>query len=189
MYYSNYDTKTPDKQVTTGTEYSTTAEEKEINPELTTSSACYGPIHLVKDLPTSTEWSNVQLKETNRQILQSNRDNQNITSCRTGDLGIFSYEGRAARIVTWPEIMEGCHLDYTNYAKTNSLLDYCEFTAERTSYGGNYSGFGLWTETKMSDTYQVWTTIASILSTGLVPVGGWGGRPVIDVAKTNIQYR
>ena len=144
---------------------------------------------MVKDLPTTTEWSNVQLKETNRQILQSNRDNQNITSCKTGDLGIFSYEGRAARIVTWPEIMEGCHLDYTNYAKTNSLLDYCEFTAERTSYGGNYSGYGLWTETKMSDTYQVWTTIAPILSTGLVPVGGWGGRPVIDVAKTNIQYR
>ena len=83
-----------------------------------------GPKTAIKELPTTSDWSNVTLSKNIRNI-----PNQN------GDIIIknFSYENFAARFITFNEVQKTCNI--TNWEPDNyGELDNCVFLLENTNF-------------------------------------------------------
>ena len=65
----------------------------------------FGPRTAATHMPTTSQWKNVRLKDTKRQILAEEKNNHNKLSTKYGDnLPIFDYSGRAARLITAQEV-------------------------------------------------------------------------------------
>jgi len=146
-----------------------------------------GPSSAKEYLPTTSQWRNVSLKHTRRNILNEN-----------GDVifSDFNYEGYAARLLTVHEINEafgstGIYhgglfntssnifmLHNTKY----SNLEYNDVYWLETGSSNNSNAYGVSSYGRDVGTYHVNSSSDTYADTGI------GVRPVIDVSKTEMAY-
>ena len=139
---------------------------------------------MISQLPTTTQWSNVSLKNTSRQILAQNGN----TSTSGGTLPIFDYSGYAARFITAQELNSACGI--TGHS---GELDSCNFTMENTKYAKSSIGsYGPWLETPRADypsyVWDVYSYNRYVGSYNASQPGSGGARPAIEVPKSKISY-
>ena len=102
----------------------------------------YGPRTAITNLPTTTQWSNVNLYNIERQI--RNEDGGKTTTGGTLP-SAFSYSGYAARLLTAQEVNKACAITVGGYS--TGELDRCNFLMERTKYSiYDYETYGYWLE-------------------------------------------
>ena len=139
------------------------------------------PVTLRAQLPTTSQWSNVSLSSTTRNILDNN-----------GNIKVnnFSYEGYAARPITYQEVVSVCG---TGTPTATNYLNNCKYLLENTS------SRGYWLETRYAESCTsmcyngAWyTQSGSSYSNNLQFAGAhmtnYGARPAIEVPKTKISY-
>ena len=83
-----------------------------------------GPQTAILQLPTTSQWNNVSLTNTTRDIKDENG---------TTRISGFSYEGYAARLLTTQEVSAGCGFTVGS-AITGELSTKCKFLMENTGY-------------------------------------------------------
>ena len=146
-----------------------------------------GPETARNELPTESQWSNVQLSQTVRDITYNNN------TVRKAD---FSYEGYAARLLTYRELYAGCYDGVTSMENGSGLYTKCEFLFENTKYENNNNNRidSFWLETPNSSSvyskYYVWIVNGySVFLTGTTANSStYGVRPVIEVSLSDIEY-
>ena len=164
-----------------------------------------GPKTAVTQLPTTSQW-NTRLYNTNRNI-QDNGHNVRIEN--------FSYEGKAARLLTLKEVIRACNLresfKYNDMDNNDSTLpEYCSFLKENLDRLGSYNNSKIandyWLENIINkDDNSNSNSISSYASSWIItgPTISWpdiytrssyeynngtGIRPVIEVKKASIDY-
>ena len=147
-----------------------------------------GPVTAVTHMPTTTQWSNISLYKTNRQILAQN----NATSTSGGTLPTaFSYSGKAARLLTYQEVNQACYNTTTEITSSGGLNN-CNFLFENTKYSSSsLATYGPWLETPYSfGTTNVYRAYSYYRSVNYEDANStyFGARPVIEVLKSDISY-
>ena len=148
-----------------------------------------GPVTAIKQLPTTSQWSNVSLTNVTRVI--TNENGGNTTSA--GNLPTaFSYEGYAARLLTAQEIGAGCGITVGSYTK-GELSSKCKYLMENTKYSSSsLKTYGGWLESpcasSSSYTWFVYANHRNINNYIVDNVSDNGVRPAIEVLKSNISY-
>ena len=149
-----------------------------------------GPVTAKEQLPTTSQWSNVNLTNTTRAI--TNQSGGNTTSA--GNLSTtFSYAGYAARLLTYQEVYSGCYDGTTNIASTKGLSTKCKYLMENTKYSSSsLKTSGEWLESPFASYSNfAWCVHAYTRVAGSITVnnpGNNGVRPAIEVLKSNISY-
>ena len=174
LYYNNVNAGNPDNN--------TTSEYDEIGNNW------YGPRTAIVQLPTTSQWGNISLKNEPRAILNENGGN----TTKGGTLpSNFSYSGYAARFLTMQELKKSCNNISTRQERE---LNNCNnYLLENTIYSNsNMGNWGYWLETPESayDVYA-WNVDGSspyVYSNVVWTYGGIGVRPAIEVSKTKIDY-
>ena len=142
-----------------------------------------GPITAKGQLPTTSQWKNVSLINTTRNIT----DEKN-----TVRKSAFSYEGYAARLLTYQEVYNGCYDGTTSITSKKGLSSKCKYLMENTKYSSSSlkTYGGLLESPSASFSFFVWLVDAYSLSVDDLDVGNerTGVRPVIEVLKSNISY-
>ena len=149
----------------------------------------HGPRIAIKELPTTSQWSNISLKNTTRSILNENGSN----TTNGGTLpNAFSYVEYAARFLTNEEVRR---LTGNNNIPTfeEGELNNFIYLLENTRFSdGNNAAWAWWLETSDSSNsshaldadghyLQVYFNNVSDKNVN-------GVRPAIEVSKTNIEY-
>ena len=139
------------------------------------------PVDAIANLPTTTQWPNVSLTNTIRDI-----KDETGTVKKSG----FDYGNKAARLITYGEVQSACGAGTTYSA---GYLDNCNYLLENTKYANSSNPTqGTWTETAYSSSGRnAWFTYAIdrrinvgyTYNTTIV-----SARPVIEVPKSNIEY-
>ena len=147
----------------------------------------YGPRTAIKELPTTSQWSNISLKNTTRSILNESGSGTTTGGTLPND---FSYVEYAARFLTVQETNIACK---TNGVWDNGKLNSCIYMLENTSYeSNNIVNSGYWLENALSsDAGGVWTIYSAnvyIDNYYVSYTGDFGVRPAIEVSKTNMEY-
>ena len=170
-----------------------------------------GPQYAITKLPTTSDWNNVSLYNTIRNI----KDETGVVVTEA-----FSYEGYAARLLTTEEVEKVCNITVGNYVEGE--LDSCTYLLENAGYD---VGSSYWLE-NYNSTYPSdgWVTAGGLRSVQRSPSIHNGGsnddfdgstysvirlnntnfnntaakkisihncdeiRPVIEVSKARIQY-
>ena len=143
-----------------------------------------GPEAVLAVLPTSGDngtWKNVSLLNEERQILYENGT--------IGSLPVFSYTGKAARLLTTQEIQAAAGSTTIN---VNGYLNNADFLLEDTNYAkSSCSGDACfyWIETPRSGNNQyVWYAFGYGRYIASDTVNNqYGVRPVIEIPKTKIS--
>ena len=148
----------------------------------------HGPRTAITELPTTSQWNNVSLKSTTRSILSENGGNTTSGGTLPNN---FSYAGYSARILTIQEVRKS-----TNNTNIPTLqvgeLDNFTYLLENTLFSNNNNvTWGYWLESP-NVTYN---NNAMFISCNNRLVGSKqvyyidrGIRPVIEIAKINIEY-
>ena len=148
----------------------------------------HGPRTAIEELPSTSEWRNVSLKNSVRAIL--NENGGNTTNGETLPSN-FSYAGYSARLLTVQEINKACGIKVGNY--TTGELDNCNYLMENTKYSNaSIRNYGYWLESARS----AYSTIAwnvngrtrFVNNYTVNTAGDYGVRPAIEVLKSNIEY-
>ena len=148
-----------------------------------------GPVTAIKQLPTTEQWSNVNLTNTTRAITNENGGN----TTTAGDLPTtFSYEGYAARLLTTQEVSTGCDVIVGSYIK-GELSSKCKYLMENTKYSSDsLATYGGLLETPDSSrSNYAWLVRGNYRYIDYVYVNSAsyrGVRPAIEVTKANIEY-
>ena len=142
-----------------------------------------GPQTAILQLPTTSQWKNVSLTNTTRDI----KDNNGTTR-----VSGFSYEGYAARLLTYEEVQNGCYDGTKSITLSAGLSTKCKFLMENTKYSSSsLKTYGPWLETSSSsgvnyawivDGYYRFACDYTVSTTSL-----YGVRPAIEVLKSNIE--
>ena len=175
IYYSNF--KSGTGAVNTGIAYNSA------------NNVSQGPVTLFNDLPTTSEWSNVSLKTTDRQILTEYDNTHNSDKTGGRDLPLFSYAGKAARLLTAQEVMQGCGI--VKLTSKSGELDGCTFLFEKTDYAASgRPTVSVWLETSYTDTKGAMR--ANSEERRVIPsnsnLTNKGLKPAIDVPKSRLLY-
>ena len=147
----------------------------------------HGPRTAITQLPSTSEWKNVSLKNSTRATL--NENGGNTTSGVTLPSN-FSYAGYSARLLTVQEINKACGITAGHYI--TGELDTCNYLIENTKYSSSSLTYGYWLENARSDNSTVaWIVrgygrYVSSYTVSFADVSGV--RPAIEVSKTNIEY-
>ena len=149
----------------------------------------HGPRTAIEQLPTTSQWNNVSLKNISRTIL--NENSSNITTGGTLP-NKFSYEGYSSRLITIQEVRKAAHNDNIPIWKVGELDDYNYF-AENTSFSSpNGRNLAYWLETPCSDSssfaFGVYGHNRNVGSNDVPHLGVYSVRPAIEVSKSNIDY-
>ena len=142
-----------------------------------------GPITALAQLPTTSQWKNVSLINTTRNIT----DEKN-----TVRKSAFSYEGYAARLLTAQEVSSGCGFTVGNRT-VGELSSKCKYLMENTEYSSSsLETHGVWLESPHASTsYYAWHVYASnrhVNRSDVYNANVYGVRPAIEVLKSNISY-
>lgn len=147
-----------------------------------------GPLTAISNLPTTSQWRNVNLYKEQRKILTN--DGQDSTT--SGSLPTsFSYSGYAARFLTAQEIYDGCSNGGTNAIDTEYGLTQCKFLVENTMFTDpNNDIYGGWLETPYGKWNLSWHLCGEHNHMGYegASSNSNGTRPAIDVPLINIDY-
>ena len=143
-----------------------------------------GPVTALAQLPTTSQWKNVSLINTARDIT----DEKN-----TVRKSAFSYAGYAARLITAQEVSAGCGFTVRNNYTTGELSSKCKYLMENTQYSSSsLKTYGEWLESpRASYSYNAWRVYAStryVSHSTVTNTGDYGVRPAIEVLKSNISY-
>ena len=140
-----------------------------------------GPTVAILQLPTITQWKNVKLSNTPRNIADE---------IGTYRLKNFSYSGYAARLLTVQEVNKGCGITVGNYR--TGELDTCKYLMENTYYASNSNKEGFWLETQYASraswAWKVQTLNRCISGDHVSTSASAGVRPAIEVLKSKISY-
>lgn len=176
IYYSNTTEGVADYTDESATRYNVAAVNK------------YGPVTVIENLPSATQWNNVALSNNNRAIITETGTNSvsgsNLPTA-------FSYSGYAARLLTTQEVSSACGI--TVGSVNSGQLDVCEYFMENTSYSYTLdSPYGYWLETpSVESVYQAWVVtgeVRRLYDWGVYDNNKYGVRPVIEVPKERIEY-
>ena len=150
----------------------------------------FSPKTAIQQLPTTSEWSNVSLKNTTRAILNENDENTTSGSTLPSD---FSYSGYAARLLTIQEVRKAAKNDNIP-TKKKGEFDNCIYLLENTKFSNNKNGsYSYWLETYYSSNgnyaYDVNGRDLYVYDSDQVYYSSNNGvRPAIEVSKTDIDY-
>jgi len=176
IYYTNTKAGVPDNTSASLKEYNL----NNINNE--------GPVTAKENLPTTSQWTNIELKSNSRQILTE----RGTTITSGGALPLFDYSPYAARLITAQEINSGCGI--TVGSSETGELDTCNYLMENTKYSSSSMGTSAyWLETPYeSFSFDVWIVrgdYRSVNNFTHAPYMSYHGvRPVIEILKSNILY-
>ena len=147
-----------------------------------------GPKTAYLQLPTTDSWSNVSLKNSERQIITYNGK----SSTTGGALpSAFDYSSYAARLLATEELEAACGITVGN--KTRGELDNCIYLMENTKYSASsFTTYGYWLEnpkdTSANETWHVGATGRIINTNTANKATTIGVRPVIEVKKEKLGY-
>lgn len=150
----------------------------------------HGPVTAITNLPTIEQWKNVNLKNTNRQILNQIGG----TTSSGGTLPTkFSYNGYAARLLTYQEVNNACGLTIGD--KKMGEIENCVFLLENTKFATatDNSIYGYWLENPNNeDSEYAWAAYSDTRRFNIYykvdNKANLGIRPVIEISKENIAY-
>ena len=142
-----------------------------------------GPQTAILQLPTTSQWNNISLTNTTRDI----KDELGRTR-----ISGFSYEGYAARLLTYEEVQNGCYDGTIVITSTAGLSTKCKFFMENTIYSSSsLKTVGPWFETpNSSGAYYAWFVRGRDRDAGSDDVNdtsSYGVRPAIEVLKSDIE--
>ena len=143
-----------------------------------------GPETAIKQLPTTSQWKNVSLINTTRNIT----DEKN-----TVRKSAFSYAGYAARLLTYQEAYKGCYNGTTSITSKKGLSSKCKYLMENTKYSSDaVKTYGEWLESPRASNSSIsWNVYAGnryIYNYSVGSASYFGVRPAIEVVKTDIEY-
>ena len=149
----------------------------------------YGPRTAITQLPTTSQWSNVSLKNTARAIISHNDGNTTLNNISLPDN--FDYSKYSTRLIAFQEIKEGCNNSIATWKAGE--LDNCNYLFENTRYSGVNGYWGYWLENPFIGTLDghAWYAEGDGRYISILPVSTTspvGVRPVIEVSKKNIDY-
>ena len=140
----------------------------------------YGPDATILQLSTTSQWTNAKLSNAIRDI-KDEKGKVRVSG--------FSYEGYAARLLKTQEIESDYNKEVGSFL--NGELDGYNFLFENTNYSNyNITSEGYWLEiphSYESNSAKIIITPDSYVFYQDVSYTGEGIRPVIEVAKTNIE--
>ena len=145
----------------------------------------YGPDAAILQLSTTSQWTNAKLSNAIRDI-KDEKGKVRVSG--------FSYEGYAARLLKTQEIESDYNKEVGSFL--NGELDGYNFLFENTNYSNynitpeGYLTNGYWLETPHSygsNSAKIVITPDRYMGYQDVSYAGEGVRPVIEVAKTNIE--
>ena len=148
----------------------------------------HGPRTAIEQLPSTSEWKNVSLTSSVRNIVTED----GTKTTRVGSLpDSFSYAGKAARLLTAQEINNACNIIVGN--STTGELDSCIYLMENTRYSNSSIGnYGYWLENPHSEysnyAWYVHGINRRVNYTTVSKAEVIGVRPAIEVLKSNIEY-
>ncbi len=138
-----------------------------------------GPVTVLEQLPTTTQWSNVDLSNITRKI----KDENNIEYIE------FSYEGSVTRLLTYQEFSNACG---ATGQTAIGYLDNCKYLMENTQYANSSLTFGYWLESVSSGSANhacnVYSSSRFVYNYPAQVASVNGVRPAIEVLKTKINY-
>ena len=149
----------------------------------------HGPRTAIEELPSTSEWRNVSLKNSVRAILNENGGNTTKGETLPSN---FSYSGKAARLLTIQEVRKATgNKDIPT--RQAGELDNFNYLMENTKYSNaNIANWGYWLENPHSgDSDYAWYVYGNsryVRNITVSNAGGRGVRPAIEVLKSNISY-
>ena len=149
----------------------------------------YGPRTAIEELPSTSEWKNVSLKNSVRAILNESGGNTTKGELLPSD---FSYTGKAARLLTIQEVRKATgNKDIPTWQVGE--LDNFNYLLENTKYSNDSIGnSGYWLENpRFSNSNGAWDVCGSrrnVNPDAVSAAGDFGVRPAIEVLKSNIEY-
>ena len=149
----------------------------------------HGPQTAIAQLPTTSQWSNVNLKNTTRSILNENVENKTTGGTTPSN---FSYSGYAARLLTIEEIRQATGNPSIPTWKKGELNSFT-YLLENTKFSSSSNpAWAWWVENPRSGYPDyAWNVSGGNRIVGDGPVsnaGDYGVRPAIEVSKTNMEY-
>ena len=148
----------------------------------------HGPRTAIAQLPTSSQWNNISLKNSTRAILNENAGNTTTGGTTPSN---FNYSGYAARILTIQEIRKGTGINNIPTGKVGEL-DNFTYLLENTKFASNNAAWAWWLENvRFDDSSRAWHVNGSshnVSHSTVLNASDLGVRPAIEVLKTNIEY-
>ena len=141
-----------------------------------------GPEPAIKQLPTTTQWKNVKLSNTTRNITDEKG---------TVRVNNFSYSGYAARLLTVQEVKKGCGITVEGIYNIGEL-DTCKYLMENTEYANSSLKYGYWLETSISyyegSAWNMYMSKRYLSISTVSNTNNFGVRPAIEVLKSKVSY-
>ncbi len=147
-----------------------------------------GPTEAIKHLPTTEQWSNVQLKSDLRQLRTYNEQ----TVFNDKELPLYDFSGKAARMITWQEIKRACDMTNSQIDVADTFPFKCHYMYSNLAFSNRSNkAFSHWVDTvySQSEVLMVYSFSMRVFTIEGNSETTRGIRPVIDVPKKNIQYR
>ena len=147
----------------------------------------HGPRTAIAQLPTSSQWSNVSLKNTARAILSENGGNTTPGGTLPNN---YSYEGYSARLLTIQEIRQGTGLSNIPTNK-NGELDNFTYLLENTIFSSSKNAAWVWWLENPSSVNSsfAWSVHGKFHNVNDAAISySFGVRPVIEILKSDISY-
>ena len=149
----------------------------------------HGPRTVIKQLPTTSQWNNVNLKSSLRAILNENDGNTTIGGTLPSN---FSYAGYAARFLTIDEVRVAINNNNIPDWILGELDKYI-YLLENTKFSSdNNLVLSWWLENARSDSsedaYYVHSHTRSVSNKPVSNSSDRSVRPAIEVSKINIDY-
>ena len=146
----------------------------------------HGPRTAIKELPTTSQWNNVSLKNDVRAII-SNKD---VNTTPGGTLpSDFSYAGYAARLLTIQEIKVATN---NNNILEHGGLDNFTYLLENTQFSNDSAVYKWCLEAPASgNSSDIWVINGSFRSTDInnsSSSSNYAVRPAIEILKSDISY-
>ena len=152
-----------------------------------------GPVTAIEELPNTSEWRNVSLKNTFRSISAISSNGEETNKTEGGTLpDSFSYAGKAARLLTIQEVRKATGISNIPTWQVGEL-DKFNYLFENTKYSnGSNAALAWWLENPHSGKSDgAWYARGNNRNVGYDTVsnaGNYGVRPAIEVLKSNIEY-
>ena len=146
----------------------------------------HGPRTAIAQLPTSSQWNNVSLKNSTRAILNENAGNTTAGGTTPSN---FSYAGYSARLLSIEEIRKGTGINAPTWKVGE--LDNFTYLLENTKFSSNNNAaWTWWLENPRTDySTNAWNVYGDYRSVSNAAVSDSNGvRPAIEVSKTNMEY-
>ncbi len=147
-----------------------------------------GPNLAAEHLPTKTQWKNYLLvKDMQRQIRDIYNNPTYTHDDITYNLPLFTYTNRAARLLTYRELIYACG---NGTITSKGYLDNCMFVMEKTKFSNtSYGSLGIWLETH-SNTGDIKVTYNGLrtISSDSKMTQRNGVKPAIEVLKSSLVY-